>query len=132
VWQFGLGPNDFSEHSIVGTNDAQRVGQITLMAGTGIPPGVDPNAPNGVADNRVILVDRRGRIRWQYGQFRVTGAGPNQLNTPVQATFLPSVHVLITDQANERIIEVNRKNGAIALCWPKPNIDTGGEFGWSV
>jgi hypothetical protein len=114
VWQFGLGPNDFSEHSIVGTNDAQRVGRFTLMAGTGIPQGVDPNAPDGVADNRVILVDRRGRIHWQYGQFGVTGAGPNQLNTPVQATWLPNRHVLITDQANERIIEVTKER---AIVW---------------
>jgi hypothetical protein len=32
--------------------------------------------------------------------------GPDQLNTPVQATWLPDGHVLITDKANERIIEV--------------------------
>jgi hypothetical protein len=108
IWQFGLGPNDDSENSIVGVNDAQRVGELTLMAGTGIPSGVDPIFPNGVADNRVILVDRQKRIHWQYGQFGVTGSGPNELNTPVQATWLPNDHVLITDQANERIIEVNR------------------------
>ena len=28
-------------------------------------------------------------------------------NTPVQCTFLPTFHILITDQANNRIIEVN-------------------------
>jgi hypothetical protein len=44
---------------------------------------------------------------WQYGQFGVAGSGPNQLNTPVQNTWLPNFHVLITDQANERIIEVS-------------------------
>ena len=39
VWSFGLGPNDFSARSIIGCNDAQRVGgQLTLMAGTGTPP----------------------------------------------------------------------------------------------
>jgi hypothetical protein len=107
VWQFGIGPNDFSPQSIVGTNDAQRVGPFTLMAGTGIPQGVDPLAPNGVADNRVILVAPWGEIVWQYGQFGVTGSGPNQLNTPVQNTWLPNAHVLITDQGNQRIIEVN-------------------------
>jgi hypothetical protein len=107
VWQFGLGPNDMSERSIIGTNDAQRVGDMTLMAGTGIPPGVDPIFPGGVADNRVILVDRHKKIHWQYGQFGVTGSGDNELNTPVQATWLPNRHVLITDQANERIIEVD-------------------------
>jgi hypothetical protein len=108
VWHFGNGPSDFSANSIVGTNDAERVGGLTLMAGTGIPPGVDPLAPNGVADNRVLLVNRAGHIVWQYGQFGVTGFGPNQLNTPVQNTFLPNGNVLITDQANERVIEVRR------------------------
>jgi hypothetical protein len=52
------------------------------------------------------LVDPAGNIVWQYGQFGVTGSGPNQLNVPVQNTWLPGGHVLITDQANERIIEV--------------------------
>lgn len=111
VWQFGLGPADFSPASIIGTNDAQRVGALTLMAGTGVPGG-QPEAPNcmnanGCPDNRVILVDPKGHIVWQYGQFGVTGSDANQLNTPVQNTWLPNRHVLITDQANERIIEVN-------------------------
>ena len=126
VWQFGLGPADFSEASIIGTNDAQRVGELTLMAGTGTPGG-QPEAPNcinpsGCPDNRVLLVNRAGQIVWQYGQFGPGGSGPDQLNTPVQNTWLPCEeergrdegrhghlcgHVLITDQANERIIEVN-------------------------
>jgi len=106
VWHFGIGPKDFSPNSIIGTNDAERVGELTLMAGTGIPAGVDPNAPNGVADNRVLLVNEAGQIVWQYGQFGVTGFGFNQLNTPVQNTFLPTGNVLITDQSNERVIEV--------------------------
>jgi hypothetical protein len=55
VWQFGIGPDDFSPQSILGCNSAHRAGPHTLMAGTGIPPGVDPAAPNGAADNRVIL-----------------------------------------------------------------------------
>jgi len=110
VWQFGKGPNDFSPRSIIGVNDAQRVGSFTLMAGTGTPPGV-AQAPactsSGCPDNRVILVDPFGRIVWQYGQFGVSGAGPDELNTPVQSTWLPDAHVLITDQANQRIIEVS-------------------------
>ena len=129
VWQFGRGPKDFTEASIIGTNDAQRVGDFTLMAGTGTPGG-QPEAPDcisptGCLDNRVILVNRYGRIVWQYGQFGVSGFGSNQLNTPVQSTWLPGEdehdrdkgndrwseiphgHVLITDQGNERIIEVD-------------------------
>src|SRR5437016_900973 len=42
VWHFGLGPNDVSANSIIGVNDAQRVGSFTLMAGTGAPPGTEP------------------------------------------------------------------------------------------
>ena len=110
IWQFGIGPTDVSAKSIVGVNDAQRVGSATLMAGTGAPAGFEPACPNGCADNRVLLVSRHGRIVWQYGQFGVTGAGPNELNTPVQNTWTPEQTVLITDQGNQRIIEVNLHN----------------------
>ena len=109
VWQYGLGPNDFSARSIIGVNDVQRVGSFTLMAGTGDPAGVTPACtdPNGCADNRVILVNPAGHIVWQYGQFGVTGSGPEELSAPVQSTWLPNWHVLITDQGNQRVIEVN-------------------------
>lgn len=118
VWQFGNGPGDTSANTIVGTNDAERVGNLTLMSGTGIPPGVTTNCKkSGCVDKRVLLVDQGGDIVWQYGQFGVTGFGPNQLNTPVQNTYLSQPdgddHVLITDQGNERIIEVRRSDKAI-------------------
>jgi hypothetical protein len=129
VWHFGKGPADFSPDSIIGVNDAQRVGKLTLMAGTGTPGG-QPEAPDctnpaGCPDNRVLLVNRAGDIVWQYGEFGPGGNGPDQLNTPVQNTWLPrederdsdqdhaaedaripNGHVLITDQGNGRIIEV--------------------------
>lgn len=85
----------------------------TRMAGTGAPPGFEPACPAGCADNRVILVDPAGHIVWQYGQFGVTGAGPNELSAPVQDTYLPDGHVLITDQGNQRVIEVERQHNAI-------------------
>jgi hypothetical protein len=109
VWQFGLGPSDVSANSIIGTNDAQRVGFLTLMAGTGAPAGSEPLCPSGCPDNRVILVNQSGKIVWQYGQFGVTGSKRNQLNTPVQATWTPHRTVFITDQVNERVIEVDLK-----------------------
>ncbi len=121
VWAFGRGPNDFTANSIIGVNDAQRVGPLTLMAGTGTPPGVIPQAPNGAADNRVMLVNPQGHIVWQYGQFGQTGSGPNQLNTPVQCTYLPNAHVLITDQGNNRIIEVTRDR---RIVWSYPGTNT--------
>lgn len=122
VWHFGLGPADFSKASIIGTNDAQRVGVFTLMAGTGTPGG-QPEAQDckngsGCLDNRVILVNPAGHIVWQYGQFGIAGNGPDQLSTPVQNTWLPNAHVLITDQSNERIIEVNLGK---QIVWQYPN-----------
>jgi len=121
VWRFGNGSDKPGPDSIVGTNDAERVGRFTLISGTGIPPSPSGTPPlpgcsdpgNGCPDNRVILVDPEGRIVWQYGVAGVTGAGPNQLNTPVQAVFLssfphhPGFHVMITDQGNSRVIVVD-------------------------
>jgi hypothetical protein len=110
LWHFGRGPNDVSAASIIGVNDAQRVGELTLMAGTGAPAGSEPKCPNGCADNRVLLVDPSGEIVWQYGKFGVTGSGPNELSSPVQDTYLPNGDVLITDQGNQRVIEVERRS----------------------
>lgn len=122
VWQFGGGPDNITSTAIIGTNDAERVGGLTLMAGTGIPPGVAQSAAacqsSGCVDNRVLLVNHNGHIVWQYGQFGVTGCGPNQLNVPVQNTYLPNGNVLITDQSNERIIEVKRSgNSGGTIVW---------------
>ncbi|HEY2445014.1 MAG TPA: hypothetical protein VGI20_04680 [Rhizomicrobium sp.] len=108
VWSWGLGPTDFSANSILGVNDTERVGTDTLMAGTGIPAGVDPNCPAGCVDSRVILVDANGNIVWQYGQFGVNGFGPDQLSAPVQATYAPDKTVYITDQGNQRVIQVDQ------------------------
>jgi hypothetical protein len=54
-----------------------------------------------------MIVDQARAIIWQYGKAGVTGSGPNELNTPVQNTFLTNFDVLITDQGNQRVIEVN-------------------------
>jgi hypothetical protein len=121
IWSFGLGPNDFSTNSIIGCNDSERVGDYTLMSGTGDPAGVIPQSPNGSVDNRVLLVDPVGKVVWQYGQFGQTGDGPNLLNTPVQSTFVPDFNVLITDQGNNRIIEVNYDK---EILWQFPGTDT--------
>lgn len=107
VWRFGSGSSVAGPKSVVGVNDAQRVGDLTLVAGTGVPAGAEPTCPNGCPDNRVMLIGKNGVIQWQYGKAGVTGSGPNELNTPVQNTYLPSGNVLITDQGNMRVIEVN-------------------------
>ena len=106
VWSFGDGSSTAGPTSIVAPNDIQRVGNLSLVAGTGAPAGSEPTCPSGCADNRVMLINEKGEIIWQYGQAGVTGSGWNQLNTPVQNTYLPYGNVLITDQGNQRVIEV--------------------------
>ena len=118
VWHFGNGSDLPGPHSVVGVNDAERFGPFTLIAGTGTPPGLPgcSDTVNGCPDNRVFIVNRQGTIIWQYGQAGISGAGPNQLNTPVQSLFLinfprhPGPHVLIADQANQRVILVNLRH----------------------
>jgi len=106
VWHFGNGSSVAGPHSVVGVNDAQRIGPFTLVAGTGVPAGAEPTCPNGCADNRVMIVAPDGQIIWQYGHAGITGAGPDQLNTPVQNTWLPDGHILVSDQGNQRVIEI--------------------------
>jgi hypothetical protein len=125
VWTFGDGKDIPGPRSVVGVNDAERVGPFTLISGTGIPPSTPPVLPGcstpatGCADNRVFFVDEFGHIFWQYGQAGVTGSGPNQLNTPVQALFTSSFmghfgfYVLIADQGNQRIIVVDWKGNIV-------------------
>jgi hypothetical protein len=114
VWAFGNGSSTPGPNSVVAPNDAERVGDLTIIAGSGAPAGtpttLEPNCQNGCPDNRVIAVDQSGHIVWQYGIAGVAGSGFNQLNTPVQVTFLPDKHLLITDQGNQRVIEVDRYN----------------------
>ena len=119
VWQFGNGADKPGPGSVVGPNDAERIGAFTLISGTGIPPSSPPlpgcsDPINGCPDNRVMIVDQSGLIVWQYGMGGVTGSGANQLNTPVQSLiFFGSFDkrfgqfVVITDQGNQRIIVVN-------------------------
>jgi hypothetical protein len=94
VWLFGDGSDKPGPHSVVGVNDAERVGHSTLISGTGTPPSSPPlpgcsDPVNGCPDNRVFFVDRHGNIFWQYGRAGVSGSGPNELNTPVQALCSP-------------------------------------------
>lgn len=106
VWRFGDGSSVAGPRSVVAPNDAQRVGPFTLIAGTGAPAGTEPTCQNACNDNRVMLIAPDRHIVWQYGQAGVTGSGWNQLNTPVQNTWLPDGHILVTDQGNQRVIEI--------------------------
>ena len=126
-WTFGDGSSSPGPHSVVGPNDAERLPNgDTLICGSGAPQGPDPTCKTsgGCQDNRVLIVDSSGAIKWQYGQNGgVSGRGPNQLNAPVCARLLPGGNVLIADQGNNRIIEVTP---AKTIAWQYPaNLDAG-------
>jgi outer membrane protein assembly factor BamB len=116
VWTFGSGNPTLCNPgpgAIIGLNDAERLsGGLTLLAGSGIPAG-SQSYPKGCADNRVIVVNQQGQIVWQYGQAGVAGSGPNELNTPVFAIQLPSRNIMVVDQANNRVIEIDRSSKQI-------------------
>jgi len=117
VWQFADGSDAPSASSVVGPNDAERFGQLTLITGTGIPSGAAAgcsDTTNGCPDNRVFIVNRAGHIIWQYGQAGVAGADADQLDIPVHSVIVPGflgaedLQVMITDQGNQRVIVVDR------------------------
>lgn len=109
VWQYDMSVRRSVTNLIVGPCDAERVNSQTLIVGGGLAAGASTNYPSGAADNRVILVNRKGKILWQYGQAGVTGTNVDELNNPVEALMLPHRSVLIADQGNHRVIHVSRK-----------------------
>jgi hypothetical protein len=99
---------------MIAPNDAERLaGGLTLLIGTGT--GTCP-------DNRVIVVNEAGAIVYQYGQAGVAGSGPNELNVPVFAIQTPNGDYLITDQANNRIIEVDANQNIVYQYGPKHGV----------
>ncbi len=111
VWHFGTGVPLPGPRTVVAPRSVQRTfGGLTLIVCGSVQPGTPGYPAGGVIDNRVLLVNRRGRIVWQYGTPGVTGSGPGQLNDPVDARMAWwSDHIFIVDQGNDRVIEVTRK-----------------------
>jgi hypothetical protein len=107
VWHFGNGSHVAGPKSVVGPNDEERYGDLTLIAGSGLPAGtIQGCISNPCQDNRVLVVNKAGNIVWQYGKAGVPGSGPGLLNVPVGAIHLKNGDVLVTDQGNSRVIEI--------------------------
>lgn len=100
LWQYGKagitgsGPNELNTpvHSLFLTSFPHHPGAHVLITDQG--------------NQRVILVNLRHKIVWQYGTTGVAGDGPNQLSNPNSAEVLENGHILIADESNNRVIEV--------------------------
>jgi hypothetical protein len=102
AWSYGAGgPTQCTAGpgTVIAPNDAERLANgLTLIAGTGT---------SACPDNRVLIVDEAGHTVFQYGKAGIAGNGPDLLNVPVFAIQTPDGNLLITDQANNRVIAVD-------------------------
>jgi hypothetical protein len=123
VWTFGDGKAVPGPTSVVAPNDSERLPDgRTLISGTGTPVGAGDTACDALMDsgacpdNRVIIVGQDGGISWQYD-------GDGGLSSPVCSVMLDGGNVLITDQGNQRIIEVTPQK---TLAWQYAPTDDAG------
>jgi len=115
VWHFGNGQPVAGPRSLVAPQSVQRLPYkgMTLITCGSVLAGTPGYPAGGVIDGRVIIVNRKGRIVWRYGRAGVAGAGPGELNDPVDARWSPGDDIMITDQGNQRVIEVSAKKKII-------------------
>lgn len=59
--------------------------------------------------HRVLVIDRKQKILWQYGWRGVAGNGPGQLSSPTDLQLTADGTYLIADTGNHRVIEVNQQ-----------------------
>ena len=117
VWEYDGSATKSQTVPLVGPRDAERFHGRTLIVAGGLPPGVNSDYPSGYTDDRVFEIDRKSKIKWQYGQTGVSGAGDNQLNNPVSAVYGPHKAVLIADQGNHRVLHLKRKGKGAKIVW---------------
>jgi hypothetical protein len=120
VWTFGNGSSVPGPMSVVAPNDAERLPNgETLISGTGTGAGTEPACAadgGGCPDNRVLVVGSDGGIVWEYDD-------DGGLSSPVSSVMLPNGNILVTDQGNQRIIEVTPQK---TIAWQYLPEDDGG------
>jgi hypothetical protein len=100
VWQYG-------QAGVAGAGDDQLNTPVQAIFVSDFPGHRGPHVLiSDQANARVILVNLRHHIVWQYGTTLAPGIGPNLLNNPNSAELLPNGHVLIADESNNRAIEI--------------------------
>ncbi|UCH89018.1 MAG: hypothetical protein JSV49_12430 [Thermoplasmata archaeon] len=60
-------------------------------------------------NHRVIEINRSNgnSIDWSFGVVGVAGSGPNELNTPTDASYIDTDYILVTDSLNHQVVEIN-------------------------
>jgi hypothetical protein len=119
------GANGCPDNRVILVNPAGNIVWEDDQVNTPVCSVVLPNAHVLITDQgnqRVIEVDGRKDIVWQYGSTGVPGSGPNQLNNPNSAELLANGHILIADENNNRVIEVDKLSKSIVWQYPStPN-----------
>lgn len=131
---------DTSNHRIIEVNDKREIvwQYGNFDRGTGhnwldSPQGSSLTAsPRQIliadtGNHRVIIVDKATKnIVWQYGTTASAGVSYNHLNLPNAAREIFGGNILITDSANHRVIEIDRKTRKIV--WQYGNGEAGSGF----
>ncbi|HEY9843213.1 MAG TPA: hypothetical protein V6D23_22275, partial [Candidatus Obscuribacterales bacterium] len=126
-------------HVLVCDRDAGRVFECSLFGellweyetGQGVSPLKQPAKATyyrqgsedcfliaDTGNHRVLMVNRRQQIRWQYGHLGRPGKGVGQLHSPSDIQLTPEGHVLICDSGNRRVLELNFQSHKIL--WQSP------------
>jgi hypothetical protein len=100
VWQYGKAGVTGS-----GSNELNTPVQAAVLSGFPGHPGFHVIIADQ-GNQRIIVVDVRKHIVWQYGTTGIAGNGKNQLNNPNSAEVLENGHILIADESNNRVIEI--------------------------
>lgn len=109
VWQYEVSISKTTTNWLVGPRDAERYKGKTLIVAGDLPAGVSSNYPAGNIASRVFEVDKKGKIKWEYGQTSLTSEGEHDLSNPAMAVYAPHKCVLIADQGNHRVIHVGQQ-----------------------
>jgi hypothetical protein len=89
-------------------SDAQLISDGTILLADYVSPG------------KVMIIDRKGHIRWQYGP----SSGPGMLDHPSLAIALPDGLIAVTDDYRDRVVLIDRKSRRIV--WQYGHTDTPG------
>lgn len=100
LWQYG-------QAGITGSGPNQLNTPVHSLFLFGFPGHPGPHVLiTDQGNQRVILVNLKHKIVWQYGTTGVAGNGPNQLSNPNSAEVLENGHILIADENNNRVLEI--------------------------